>query len=200
MRPGSGTPLHGPPLRRLSGRAIVIEPPRATRADSAAGSDKPLLRRAVADDLPAIVRLLAEDPLGAKRERYGVPLAASYRAAFDAIDRDPNQELCVACIGESVVGVLQLTFIPYLTYQGGWRALIEGVRIAPGMRSQGLGRTLFEWAFARARARGCHMVQLTSDKSRPDAIRFYQGLGFVASHEGMKRFLTTEAPSDPQTP
>jgi len=85
-----------------------------------------------------------------------------------------------------VVGVLQLTFIPYLTYQGGWRALIEGVRVARGARSQGLGKALLEWAIARARERGCVMVQLTTDKSRPDAKRFYDGLGFVASHEGMK--------------
>jgi GNAT superfamily N-acetyltransferase len=96
-----------------------------------------------------------------------------------------------------VVGVLQLTFIPYLTYQGGWRALIEGVRIAPDLRSRGLGRILFEWAIERARVRGCHMVQLTSDKSRPDAIRFYQGLGFAASHEGMKLFLSSQTRSDP---
>ena len=168
-----------------------------TYPDAASEATVPRLRRATAQDLPAIVRLLADDPLGAKRERYQVPLPASYAAAFAAIDRDPNQELCVACLDESVVGVLQLTFIPYLTYQGGWRALIEGVRIAPGLRSRGLGRTLFEWAIERARARGCHMVQLTSDKSRPDAIRFYQGLGFVASHEGMKLFLPAPAPSDP---
>lgn len=172
----------------------MTRPPRAPRPGAVSEATAPTLRRATAQDLPAIVRLLADDPLGAKRERYRLPLPASYRAAFAAIDRDPNQELCVACLDESVVGVLQLTFIPYLTYQGGWRALIEGVRIAPGLRSRGLGRIVFEWAIERARARGCHMVQLTSDKSRPDAIRFYQALGFVASHEGMKLFL------DPQTP
>jgi GNAT superfamily N-acetyltransferase len=168
----------------------------------AAGSaDAPTLRRARAQDLPEIVRLLAEDPLGARRERYELPLPASYEAAFAAIDRDPNQELCVACLDDAVIGVLQLTFIPYLTYQGGWRALIEGVRIAPGLRSRGLGRVLFEWAIERARARGCHMVQLTSDKTRPDAIRFYQALGFVASHEGMKLLLEPVPPAkaDPHT-
>jgi GNAT superfamily N-acetyltransferase len=157
--------------------------------DVPAGPGQPVFRRATAADLPAIVRLLAEDPLGARRERYAEPLPASYAAAFDAIDRDPNQELCVVCSQDAVVGVLQITFIPYLTYQGGWRALIEGVRIAAPMRSRGLGRMMFEWAIGRARARGCHMVQLTSDKSRPDAIRFYQALGFVASHEGMKLML-----------
>jgi ribosomal protein S18 acetylase RimI-like enzyme len=175
----------------------MTQPAGAMHPDAASKAATPRLRRATAQDLAAIVRLLADDRLGAKRERYRVPLPESYQAAFAAIDRDPNQELCVACLDASVVGVLQLTFIPYLTYQGGWRALIEGVRIAPGLRSRGLGRTLLEWAIERARARGCHMIQLTSDKSRPDAIRFYQGLGFVASHEGMKLFLASQTRSDP---
>jgi GNAT superfamily N-acetyltransferase len=147
------------------------------------------LRRAQAGDLPVIVQLLADDPLGARRERYELPLPASYARAFAAIDSDPNQELWVACLGATVVGVLQITFIPYLTYQGGWRALIEGVRIAAQMRSHGLGARMLQWAIERARLRGCHMVQLTTDKARPDALRFYEGLGFVASHEGMKLFL-----------
>ncbi|MPZ46125.1 MAG: GNAT family N-acetyltransferase [Betaproteobacteria bacterium] len=175
----------------------MTKPPGATQPDAGSEAAAPRLRQATAQDLPAIVRLLADDPLGAKRECYREPLPASYQAAFAAIERDPNQELCVACLGESVVGVLQLTFIPYLTYQGGWRALIEGVRIAPGLRSRGLGRILFEWAIERARDRGCHMVQLTSDKARPDAIRFYQGLGFVASHEGMKLLIPSRMPSGP---
>jgi ribosomal protein S18 acetylase RimI-like enzyme len=143
-------------------------------------------RRARRQDLPAIVRLLADDPLGAKRERYETPLPVSYRHAFEAIEADPNNELVVACLGEEVVGVLQLTFIPYLTYQGGWRALIEAVRIDSKHRAQGLGRTMFEWAIERSRERGCHLVQLTTDKSRADAKRFYESLGFTASHEGMK--------------
>ena len=146
-------------------------------------------RRAREADVPDIVRLLADDPLGAKRERHETPLPESYARAFRAIDADPNNELVVACQDERVVGVLQLTFIPYLTYQGGWRALIEGVRVDARVRSLGLGRALFEWAIARARERGCHMVQLTTDKSRPDARRFYEALGFVASHEGMKLHL-----------
>lgn len=147
------------------------------------------MRRARLDDVPAIVRLLADDPLGATRERNQTPLPDSYRRAFEAIDRDANQELVVACSGDRVIGVLQLTFMPSLTYQGGWRAQIEGVRVDAGIRSQGLGRTLFEWAIGRARERGCHMVQLTTDKRRPDARRFYESLGFVASHEGMKLTL-----------
>ena len=151
----------------------------------------PTFRQARADDVPDIVRLLADDPLGATRERYESPLPESYARAFRAIEQDANNELVVACRGERVVGVLQLTYIPSLTYQGGWRALIEGVRVDSGERSQGLGKTLFEWAIARARERGCHMVQLTTDKARPDAKRFYESLGFVASHEGLKLHLKT---------
>jgi GNAT superfamily N-acetyltransferase len=148
-------------------------------------------RRARKDDLPAIVQLLADDPLGAKRERFASPLPESYHQAFAAIEADPNNELIVV-EGEqgAIVAVLQLTFIPYITYQGGWRALVEGVRVAAPYRSSGIGRQLFEWAIERARQRGCHMVQLTSDKARPDAIRFYESLGFVASHEGLKLHLT----------
>jgi GNAT superfamily N-acetyltransferase len=143
-------------------------------------------RRARAEDVPDIVRMLADDPLGATRERHENPLPESYARAFRAIDADPNNELVVACRGERVVGVLQLTYLPSLTYQGGWRALIEGVRVDSGERSQGLGKALFEWAITRARARGYHLMQLTTDKARPDARRFYEALGFVASHEGMK--------------
>ncbi|RPI48831.1 MAG: GNAT family N-acetyltransferase, partial [Betaproteobacteria bacterium] len=109
--------------------------------------------------------------------------------AFEAIDRDPNQFLAVCCQGAQLMGVLQITFLPYLTYQGGWRALIEGVRTAADARSRGVGRFMFEWAIDQARARGCHLVQLTTDKARPEAMRFYAGLGFVASHEGMKLHL-----------
>ena len=143
-------------------------------------------RRAGQRDLPAIVRLLADDPLGANRERYDEPLPQGYLRAFEAIEADPNNELVVACLQDEVVGVLQLTFIPYLTYQGGWRALIEAVRIDSKHRSQGLGKQMFEWAIERSRRRGCHLVQLTTDKARPDAKRFYESLGFAASHEGMK--------------
>jgi GNAT superfamily N-acetyltransferase len=143
-------------------------------------------RRAHRSDLPEIVRMLADDPLGSRRERYENPLPASYGAAFDAIAADPNNELVVACLGDRVIGVLQLTFIPYVSYQGSWRALIEGVRVDSNVRSRGVGRAMFEWAIARARERRCVMLQLTTDKSRGDAKRFYEGLGFVASHEGMK--------------
>lgn len=148
------------------------------------------IRQAVRSDVDAIVRMLADDALGAQREAYESPLPRSYYAAFDAISADPNNELVVACEGERAIGVLQLTFIPYLTYRGSWRALIEGVRVDTAARSRGVGRMLFEWAIERARQRGCHLVQLTSDKSRADAIRFYESLGFVASHEGFKLHLS----------
>jgi ribosomal protein S18 acetylase RimI-like enzyme len=135
--------------------------------------------------------MLADDELGAQRERLEEPLPATYFEAFEAIARDPNNELVVA-EGEdgSVVAVLQLTFTPYITHQGGWRATIEGVRVDSRLRGSGLGRQLFAWAIERARQRGCHLVQLTTDKQRPEAKRFYESLGFVASHEGMKLKLT----------
>ena len=148
-------------------------------------------RRARAADVPDIVRMLADDRLGATRERFEEPLPEAYAQAFRAIDADTNNELVVAVQGDQIVGVLQLTFIPYLTYQGGWRALIEGVRVDSGARSHGVGKALLEWAIARARQRGCVMVQLTTDKSRTEARRFYEGLGFVASHEGMKLHFRT---------
>ncbi|MCB0084835.1 MAG: GNAT family N-acetyltransferase, partial [Caldilineaceae bacterium] len=106
------------------------------------GSDL-LFRQATADDLPAIVEMLADDALGATREDNARPLAAGYLSAFDAIEADPNNELIVACLGAQIVGVLQLTFIPNLTYKGSWRALIEGVRVAKNYRSQGVGKLLF---------------------------------------------------------
>ena len=135
------------------------------------------------------MNLLADDPLGAKREAYTAPLPESYEWAFEAINCDPYNELVVAEMEGEVIGVLQLTFIPNITYRGGWRAQIEGVRVSTGVRSSGIGRKFLEWAIDRARQQGCHLVQLTTDKARPDAIRFYESLGFVASHEGMKLHL-----------
>ena len=143
-------------------------------------------RRATADDLTAIVTMLADDVLGASRERVENPLAPPYLTAFNEIDRDPNNELVVACMDDVVVGVLQLTFIPSLGHLGSRRALIEGVRVSSSRRSSGIGTKMFEWAIARCRERGCRMLQLTTDKRRADAKRFYEALGFVASHEGMK--------------
>lgn len=160
-------------------------------SESAAADVGLTFRQAKRSDMPDIVRMLAEDALGAKRESYGSPLPASYYTAFEAISGDPNNELIVACLASRVVGVLQLTFIPYLTYRGSWRAQIEGVRVDASMRSRGVGRKLFEWAIDRAAKRGCHLVQLTSDRTRADAIRFYESLGFLASHEGFKLQLSS---------
>ncbi len=147
------------------------------------------IRPATRDDVPRIVALLADDPLGAEREQYEDPLPAAYYDAFARIDGDSAHELMVAVVEGDVVGTLQLSIIPYLTYRGGRRAQIEAVRVAASMRGKGLGRELFGWAIARAKERGCHVVQLTTDKARPDALRFYESLGFQASHEGMKLHL-----------
>lgn len=154
---------------------------------------QPTFRSATREDLPALVRLLADDPLGATREDVRDPVAAAYLRAFDTIAADPHNDLIVATVDGAVAGVLQLTLIPNLTYRGSWRAQIEGVRVAAEQRGRGIGRALVEQAVARATAAGCRLVQLTTDKRRPDAVRFYTALGFTASHEGMKLHL------DPQT-
>lgn len=140
--------------------------------------------------MTAIVALLADDALGAGRER--VDDLAAYAAAFDAVDADPNQLLVVG-VDEgdgSVVATVQVSFVPSLTRGGSWRAQLEGVRVASSLRGAGVGRSLVAWCVERARERGCSLVQLTTDKQRPDAVRFYESLGFVASHEGMKLPLT----------
>ena len=147
-------------------------------------------RKARREDLAAIIRLLAEDKLGQSREVVSEPVDARYEQAFAAIEADANQLLAVAVDGnDGVVGCLQLSFIPGLSRTGMWRGQIESVRVADGQRGSGLGSALIEWAVERAVERGCGLVQLTSDKARPDAIRFYEKLGFVASHEGLKRNL-----------
>ena len=147
------------------------------------------IRPAARDDLPAIVRMLADDPLGATRERYADPLPAEYWDAYAAIEADPHQLLIVAEVDGETAGVLQLTLIPGLTRLGSWRALVEGVRIDRARRGAGLGEIMVTWAIDVAKRRGCRLIQLTTDKSRPDAHRFYKRLGFVATHEGMKRDL-----------
>jgi GNAT superfamily N-acetyltransferase len=145
------------------------------------------VRRATADDLPAIAGLLADDELGATREAGADPDLTSYRTAFAAIDGDPGQLLLVVTAEDGqLAATMQLTFIPGLARQGALRAQIEAVRVGAGYRSQGLGEAMITWAIAEARRRGCRMVQLTSDKRRADAHRFYQRLGFSATHEGFK--------------
>ncbi len=144
-------------------------------------------RDAMTQDLPAIVDLLADDALGRKREAPGLPLHPGYEAAFEAIDRDGNQRLLVAEKDGKIVGTLQISFLPGLSHKGGWRGQIESVRIAASLRGTGIGGRFLEHAIDLCRERGCHLVQLTTDKQRDDARRFYESLGFVASHEGMKR-------------
>jgi GNAT superfamily N-acetyltransferase len=117
------------------------------------------------------------------------PLPKAYTDAFAAITADPNHELLVADRDGAVIGVLQLSFVPSLTWQGRWRAMVEGVRVSAAARGGGVGRAMMEEAIRRARARGCHQLQLTTHKSRVDAHRFYERLGFRASHEGMKLAL-----------
>lgn len=146
-------------------------------------------RIATESDLASIVEMLADDVLGSKRERYEKPLPDSYIKAFNAITSDPNNELIVACYGNEIIGVQQITFIPYITHQGGWRATIEGVRTSSSQRGKGVGTELIRWAIQRAKERGCHLIQLTTDKKRDNALRFYEHLGFNASHEGLKMHL-----------
>lgn len=148
-----------------------------------------VMRRAAEGDLPGIVAMLADDALGATRENASLPLDAAYTDAFRAIDTDPNQILAVATRDSALVGCLQVTFIPGLSRRGAWRAQIESVRVDSSARGSGLGRLMFEWAIDLARDRGCGLVQLTSDSARPAAHRFYESLGFVASHTGFKLTL-----------
>lgn len=143
-------------------------------------------REARRDEVAALVALLADDALGKQREEPADALPPVYLDAFEAIDADPNHELVVAERAGELAGVLQLSFLPGLSHRGAWRAQIEGVRVAASARGGGVGRRLFEYAIERARARGCRLVQLTSDKRRVDAQRFYVGLGFEATHEGFK--------------
>lgn len=145
------------------------------------------MRRATADDVPALVSMLADDHLGAQRESPGE--TAVYRAAFDRIDADPNQHLVVAECGGRPIGTLQLTVIPGLSRRGSTRALIEAVRVHEDSRGDGLGSRLIRWAIEEARRQGCVLVQLTSDATRIEAHRFYERLGFEASHLGFKMQL-----------
>ena len=151
------------------------------------------LRPAARVDLPAILRLLADDQLGSSREDPADP--APYEAAFDAIDADPAHLLLVGDLvpedgsGSRVVATFQLSFLPGLSRRGTWRAQLEAVRVAAELRGQGVGAAMVEWALGESRRRGCSLVQLTTDKSRTAAHRFYERLGFAASHEGMKLLL-----------
>ncbi|MFC4145277.1 GNAT family N-acetyltransferase [Micromonospora mangrovi] len=146
-----------------------------------------IFREAVRADLPAIIALLADDVLGKARDFTEVD--AAYERAFADIDADPRNQLIVADSAGELVGCLQITYIPGLGRHGAERSLIESVRVRSDLRGRGLGRAMMAWAVDQARQRGCALVQLTTDKSRADAHRFYRDLGFVASHEGMKLAL-----------
>jgi GNAT superfamily N-acetyltransferase len=148
-----------------------------------------LFRPAQAADLPAIIALLADDVLGQQREDASSPPNRRYVEAFQAILADPNQLQAVAILHEEVIGTLQLTYIPGLARKGAWRGQIEGVRISAAHRGLGVGQQMFEWAIGQCRAKGCDLVQLTTDRERPDAHRFYERLGFVGSHIGYKLTL-----------
>ena len=147
-----------------------------------------IFRKATKKDVPYIIKLLANDKLGKSRENYQEPLPESYYAAFEVINSDPNQELMVVEKENDpkIAATFQLTFIPYLSYQGKLRAQIENVFVREDLTGQGIGKKIFEWAIERAKNRNAHLLQLTSDKQRPRSIKFYEDLGFTASHEGMK--------------
>jgi len=148
-----------------------------------------VFRTALLADVPAIVALLADDDLGSQREIIGTPLDQRYVDAFEALEADANQRLVVVADGNEIIGTLQLSFIPGIARMGSWRGQIEAVRIAAHRRDSGLGQKMFEWAISECKSRGCNLVQLTTDKSRTDAHRFYEKLGFKASHEGYKLAL-----------
>jgi GNAT superfamily N-acetyltransferase len=143
-------------------------------------------RLATIDDLPSIIAMLADDFLGQQRESLELPLKESYVYAFQEIAADPNNELIVAeCDGE-IIGSLQLTFTPSLSYQGSKRCTVESVRVDSKLRGQGIGREMMLWAIERAKEKGCLSIQLTTHNDRKDAHRFYENLGFKHSHAGMK--------------
>ena len=144
-------------------------------------------KKAEKKDVAKIVEMIADDELGKTRENFKKPLPEEYMTAFENINSDRNQELIIVeNMDGEVIGTLQLSFIQYLTYQGGIRAQIEAVRIRKDMRGKGVGKQMFEWAINRAKERNAHLLQLTTDKKRPQAIKFYTDLGFKATHEGMK--------------
>lgn len=146
-------------------------------------------RTATESDLDAILLLLADDPLGKNRDSLAPEYRAAYAQALQAMQADKNQQVVLAVNEGDVIGCLQLTFIPGLTHRGAWRAQIEGVRVASNLRGHGIGTLLLKHAIVLAQQRGAKLVQLTSDVHRTDARRFYEALGFTASHIGFKLAL-----------
>ncbi len=143
-------------------------------------------RKVKEKDLPEVLEMIANDQLGKTREKFELPLPDSYLKAFEVIIRDPNQELMVAELNEEIVGTFQLSYLQYLTYQGGMRVLVEAVRVKDTHRGKGIGHEIFSYIIESSKSHGAHMVQLTSDKKRTDARRFYESFGFEPSHEGFK--------------
>ena len=148
-----------------------------------------LFRLATRDDVPSIVRLLADDDLGSQRERYEDPLPESYYSAFDLIHNDPNHELIVAEQGGEVIGTLHLMFLPSISFQGALRSQVESVRVDKRFQNQGIGSEMMKWTIDRSQQRGAQVMQLTTHNTRVDAHRFYERLGFKGSHLGMKLSL-----------
>lgn len=148
-----------------------------------------IIRSAARSDLPAITAMLSDDPIARERERASGDTASGYARAFEAITADARNDLLVAEADGRIIACLQLTFIPGLTYKGGERAQIEGVRVAAGTHGAGVGRVILQHAIGLAKARGCVLVQLTTDKRRPEALKVYQALGFSDSHHGLKLWL-----------
>ena len=151
---------------------------------------KPSFREAKEEDLLTLIQMLADDQLGVGRESASIPLNPAYISAFNQIDNNPNNQLIVVEVKGEIIGMLQLTYIPYLSHMGAWRCLIEAVRIHKNYRGKGIGTLVFKWAIEQAKKEKCHIVQLTSNKQRTDALRFYENLGFEATHEGFKLLLS----------
>jgi GNAT superfamily N-acetyltransferase len=148
-----------------------------------------IFRSALRSDVPAIVGLLADDGLGNARETVSEEVDEAYWRAFEVLDADPRISVIVAELAGEIVGTMHLIVFPTLSRRGAWRMELEAVRVAAGHRGAGLGRRMISWAVDEARARGCALVQLTTDKRRTEAKRFYESLGFAATHEGMKLAL-----------
>lgn len=143
-------------------------------------------RDAVMADLPQIIAMLADDALAREREANTAAVLQSHTSAFSAIENDPKHELIVGTLDDDVIAVLQLSYLPGLTYKGGWRAQIEGVRVARSHHSKGIGKQLIQHAIERASSKQCVLVQLTTDQRRKQALNFYARLGFESTHVGMK--------------
>jgi ribosomal protein S18 acetylase RimI-like enzyme len=151
--------------------------------------DELKIKEATIDDLQEIVFMLSDDELGSTREKYEIPLHSSYLSAFNKINNSKDAALLVGLINGDLVAVAQINLLHYLTFQGGSRAQIEGVRVKRAYQGKGIGRKLFEHMIEYAKAKGCHMVQLTTNNQRDDAQKFYESLGFSATHQGMKLYF-----------